>query len=199
MTRVEDQQLIEKIQSGNLGAFRELVEANKRTIYFLALDLTGQHHDAEDLSQEVFIKAFQSIRNFRRDAKIMSWLYRITVNAFIDKKRKKSWQILQFQLDREKDKQNCPDPTDNGIFSDPERTTESLLIQKNINRALNKLSPKERTAFVLRHYQQQSIKEIVDLMNISEGSVKSLIFRAIKKLQKALSFYKADLGLEDFS
>ncbi|MCD4665006.1 MAG: sigma-70 family RNA polymerase sigma factor, partial [Bacteroidales bacterium] len=62
-------------------AFRELVERYKKKIYYLAYDLTGNHHDAEDMSQEVFIKAFRSLKNFRGDAKLSSWLYRITVNT----------------------------------------------------------------------------------------------------------------------
>ena len=76
----EEQVLVECAHNGEMGAFRELVERYKKKVYYLSFDLTGNHHDAEDLSQEVFIKAYRSLKNFRGDAKLNSWLYRINRN-----------------------------------------------------------------------------------------------------------------------
>ena len=87
---IEECVLIERAKNGETSAFRELVERNKKNVYYLALDLTGNHHDAEDLSQEVFIKAYRNIKDFRSDSKLSSWLYRITVNTNINQYRKKS-------------------------------------------------------------------------------------------------------------
>lgn len=185
--------LIQQMQSGDINAFRDFVEKYKQQVYYLALDLTGHHHDAEDLSQEVFIKAYSSIQSFRKDAALSSWLYRITVNAFIDKKRKKAWQLLRFKLDS--DDENAtpfPEPAEPGISGDPERQMESALFQQHLEKAMAKLSPKEKTIFVLRHHHEKSINEIAEMLEIATGTVKSLIFRSLKKLQKELAFYQTE-------
>jgi len=197
MWEIDDRGLIEEIQRGNVAAFRELVERYKKRIYYLALDLTGNHHDAEDLSQDVFIKVYGSIHKFRMESKIHSWLYRITVNAFIDKKKKKFLKIIRLNSENDAEGRQLMAPVDEGINGDPERHTESKLIQKHINAALNRLSPKEKVVFIMKHYHEQTIKEIAQIINVSEGTVKSTLFRAINKLKTALSFYKEDLGWED--
>jgi len=97
----DEQVLIQRARIGEMSAFRELVEQYKKKIYYLSLDLTGNHHDAEDLSQEVFIKAYRSLKNFRGDAKFNSWLYRITVNTCISQRRKKSVAAMTLQEDSE--------------------------------------------------------------------------------------------------
>ena len=80
----DEHELVRRMQAGEPAAFRELVERYQRDVYGLAYDLCGNHHDAEDLSQEVFIKAYRAIGSFRADAKVGSWLYRITMNASLD-------------------------------------------------------------------------------------------------------------------
>ncbi|HSE39601.1 MAG TPA: sigma factor, partial [Acidobacteriota bacterium] len=79
----DEQELLSRAQKGDEGAFQTIVDKYKRQMYYLALDLTGNHHDAEDLSQEAFVKAYTSIQGFRGDAKISSWLHRIVVNAHL--------------------------------------------------------------------------------------------------------------------
>jgi RNA polymerase sigma-70 factor (ECF subfamily) len=85
----DDQKLVRQICKGDIASFRLLVERYKKKVYYLAYDMTGDHHDAEDISQEVFIKVFRFIKNFRQDAKLSSWLYQVTVNTCIDSQRKK--------------------------------------------------------------------------------------------------------------
>lgn len=133
MNAFDDQSLIKNIQSGNISAFRALVERYQKRIYYLALDLTGNHHDAEDLSQEVFIKVYKSINQFRMESKIHSWLYRITINAFIDKKKKKKMTIIELNHEKDEPGRQCVDPLDEGIDGDPERQAESKFIQQHIN------------------------------------------------------------------
>ena len=84
----DEQQLIRRAQEGEMHAFKELVARSKENVYRLAYDMVGNAHDAEDLSQEVFIKAFRSLARFRGDAKWSTWLYRITFNACLDFKKK---------------------------------------------------------------------------------------------------------------
>jgi len=196
-TEVTDERLlIERAQQGEMEAFRLLVERSKINVYRLAYDLTGNRHDAEDLSQDVFVKAFRSLRHFRGDAKWSTWLYRITVNAAMDRKKAKAQKHLMFRdpSAAEEDGQELspsdPEPS-------PDRLTDAGIIRGNIDRALEELSPKERSVFVLRHYHDLSLRQIAESMSISEGTVKSFLFRAIRRLRKSLECYRQDFGLEN--
>ncbi len=177
------------VDSAETPSFLEIVEANKRNVYYLALDLTGNHHDAEDLSQEVFIRAYQSIRDFRGDAKMSSWLYRITVNMFIDSKRRRALRFLPI-WDRKGEAKGEPVcVVDGSIQANPDHQLEASQIQENIDEALNRLTARERAVFVLRHYNGLLLKEVADVLGMAEGSVKSLLFRAVRKLQKELVLF----------
>ena len=197
MNKAEDRQLIEKIKQGEKEAFRELVEKYKKPLYYYCYRLCRNHADAEDLSQEVFIKVFRKIDQFREEAKIQTWMYRIASNAFIDKKRRKTVMIS------ETDNPEIEIRSDMAILQSqkseisPEINTESSMIQDHINTAMQKLSEKEKTAFILKHYEGLAIKEIAAIFKTTDGTVKSHLFRAVQKLQVALSFYRNDLGLEE--
>jgi RNA polymerase sigma-70 factor (ECF subfamily) len=191
----EDQRLVEKACAGETAAFRKLVERYQKQVYYLARDMTGNHQDAEDLSQDVFIKAYRSLDRFRGDAKFSSWLYRITVNTCIDKSRKKTLKSMQLEENMD-DMHSTTNDTPRQGFPDPEKTTEASLIRLHIETALQKLTDKERTVFVLRHYRSLKLNEIAEILEVNTGTVKSTLFRAIQKLQKLLSFYKEELGTE---
>ena len=168
-------------------AFHELVSLYKKKVYCLAFDIIGNHHDAEDISQEVFIKVFRSLNNFRRDAKMSSWLYKITVNASIDFHRKKAVKkSTSFDEVARLNIQEDPLPHQ-ALLSDPVQDTQASQIQKQISLSLQKITPKERAVFVMRHYNDLKTDEIAEIMNIKTGTVKSLLFRAITKLRKELS------------
>jgi RNA polymerase sigma-70 factor (ECF subfamily) len=193
----EERALVRRIQRGDAAAFRELVEGYKQQVYYLAHDLSGNHHDAEDLSQDVFIKAYRGIGTFRSGAKISSWLHRITVNAYIDSKRKKSHKMVTLAG---KDDEYGTDPVESAVdeaTANPEQVAASSGIREHVDAALQRLSEQERTVFVMRHYHDMPLKEISELLNVAEGTVKSLLFRSIRKLRAHLSFYKDELGLED--
>ena len=190
----EEQVLVKRMQQGDMSAFRELVERYKKNIYYLAHDLTGNHHDAEDLSQEVFIKAFRSMNKFRGDAKLISWLYRITVNTAISQKRKKSVSKMQLQENFEESINESDQINDSEFSRNPEKKAESGLMRNHLERAIEKLTPREKSIFVLRHYNDLPQKEIAEILKINLGTVKSMLFRAIKKLQKELAFYKEEVG-----
>jgi RNA polymerase sigma-70 factor (ECF subfamily) len=188
--------LVRQIQNGDISAFRELVETHKTQVYYLALDLHGNHHDAEDLSQEVFIKAYRGIEKFRGGAKISSWLYRITLNTFLGSKRKKADTIVTL-VNKQED--NAYDPVELAVAAtgNPEQAVVSRGISDHVNAALDRLSQQERAVFVMRHYHDMPLKEISSALDVAEGTVKSLLFRSIRKLREHLSFYKDELGLGD--
>ncbi len=172
--------LVKRACTGEKGAFEEIVETNKKKVFYLAYDLTGSVQDAEDLSQDVFLKAYRGLKKFKGEASLGSWLYRITMNAFLDRTRKKSYRAEKEQ--KELDNDSPPLST----HTNPEDYAESRQIQMHIEAAVQQLTPRERAVFMMRHYQGMPGKEVGKLLKISEGTVKSLLFRALKKLQKVL-------------
>ncbi|MCP5052050.1 MAG: RNA polymerase sigma factor, partial [bacterium] len=163
----------------------------------LAYDLTGSMQDAEDLSQDVFLKAYRGLSKFKGEASLSSWLYRITVNAYLDRKKKLSYKAEKEQRTLEGYEAVSPFDGNSAPLSvhvHPEDYAESEQIQVHIEAALEQLTPKERTVFVMRHYKGMPGKQVGELLDVSEGTVKSLLFRAIKKLQKILGHYQATMG-----
>lgn len=190
-----EQELIDQILRGDLSAFQGLVEIHKKKVYFVAYDIVGNHHDAEDLSQEVFIKVYRSIQSFRKDAKMSSWLYQITVNTCIDFLRKKSTRT-EDSIEEVYGVDMRPSPWKDKGNRGPELDAEGRMLQSRIQAALTKITPKERTVFVMRQYNDFKISEIAEILHVSEGTVKSLMFRAIKKLRKELEFLREETSLE---
>ncbi len=194
---VDDVNLIEKIKTGDKIAFRRLVEKYQPKLYRLALDLTSDPDDAEDLSQEVFIKIFKNIQQFRMESQVSSWLYRIAVNTYLSKKRLKIFSIIKSERKFIKSDGVLTEIPDDRAALNTERQAASALLQQRIQAALSKLSTREKVVFVLRHYHDYTMKEIARDLRLAEGTVKSLLFRAIKKMQVALTPFKNELGLED--
>jgi len=194
----DEQKLVERIRAGDIASFRELVEQYKKKIYYLAYDMVGNHQDAEDISQEVFIKVFRFIKTFRQDAKLSSWLYQVTVNSCIDMQRKKiaKPQVLMESSDIE-NIQHATSQAD-GKLSEPERKAAGNLLQSHIRKLLQKISPRERSVFVMRYYNEFKLNEIAEILNVSTNTIKSLLLRAKKKLKKELSPVREQAGLEAF-
>jgi len=191
-----EQNIIDRICRGDTAAFQRLVERYKKKIYFLAYDILGDHHEAEDISQEVFIKVFRSLRNFRRDAKMSSWIYQITANTCIDALRKKKSKP-QVNLEDFNHVSLQDNLAGGGTrVQNPELSAEASIMQHKIQNALHKVTPKERTVFVMRHYNDLKIKEIAETLQVSSGTVKSLLFRALKKLRKELSTHREKSSME---
>ena len=191
-----EQNIIDRICRGDTAAFQKLVERYKKKIYFLAYDILGDHHEAEDISQEVFIKVFRSLRNFRRDAKMSSWIYQITANTCIDALRKKKSKP-QVNLEYFNHVSLQDNLAGGGTrVQNPELSAEASIMQHKIQNALHKVTPKERTVFVMRHYNDLKIKEIAETLQVSSGTVKSLLFRALKKLRKELSTHREKSSME---
>lgn len=189
----DEKLLIDRARNGDTDAFRQLVERSKITTYRLAYDLTGNRHDAEDLSQEAYIRAFRGLPSFRGDAKWSSWLHRITLNTFLDQKKAKRTDTVEYNDELESPELNsnhrAPAPG-------PDRRADGSLIQEQIERALGCLSPTERSVFVMRHYHDMPIREIGSALTIAEGTVKVHLFRAVRRMQRKLEFFRAELGLE---
>jgi len=173
-------------------SFHELVERHKKALYYLSLDLTGNHHDAEDLSQDVFIRAHKGLAGFRGDSTTLTWLRRIAVNTYLNQKRKKSWSMLRFLDDQSGHEAAGQDLLRAEDGSTDESASKNIL-RAHIDRALNRLSPREKTAFVLRHFNDLSTRETSEVMGTAEGTIKSLLFRATKKMQDELADFRSEI------
>ena len=193
----DDRMLVDRAQNGDTDAFRVLVERSKVDVYRLAYDLTGNRHDAEDLSQDVFVKAYRSLSNFRGDAKWSTWLYRIAVNAHRDHVRPKMQRTLDYRDDLERHDIVGSTMNSHNDTITPDRSAESSMIQERIEQALETLTSRERSVFVLRHYHHLPLKQIAGTLKIAEGSVKAYLFRALQRLQSELAYYRTDLGVKE--
>lgn len=179
-----EQQLVERARQGDRNAFQQIVESHKEQVFQLALGMTRNHHDAEDMVQEVFLKAYRSLQRFRGQAKLSSWLYRITFNTCHDARRRQrpeesrslaeAGEAATLQLAEE------------SPMADPHRRSESQQIGHRVRSALGQLTTAERSVFVLRHYNQLSTREAAEALDRAEGTVKNLLFRALRKLRDEL-------------
>ena len=192
MEQRDERILVERASGGDMSAFREIVEQYKRQIYSVSLDFTGNHHDAEDVLQEVLMKVYRSLHKFRGDARLGTWLHRVTVNTCLDRRRKPSLPVTSSEeIPLYEERVAAADPRSN-----PERSAESTRMQEHIDGALAALTPLERSVFVLRNYSGLPLKEVARVLGKSEGTVKNMLWRALRKLQKELAFYRRELGLE---
>lgn len=180
-----DADLIRLAQSDDTDAFCELAERYARRIYLLAFHYCRNAQDAEDLSQEVWLKAYQSLRGFRSDASFYTWLRRITINTFLNHQRSRSFlkqgqtTIAQF-LSFDANTTNIP----SDVAS--EKALLNKMLFENVMSALAELTPSQRLIFLLRHYEGMSYEEIANAMNCSIGTAKKSVWRAIAKLRARL-------------
>ena len=193
----DEHELIAGLARGDRAAFRELVETHKKKVYFLALDMVGNPVDAEDVSQEVFLKVFRSFETFNREAKLGSWLYRITYNACIDHLRKRASTPEPMEDEAlEASFRSYPQVSAPRASDDPAVAAEYAQLRERIERALETVSPQEKAVFVLRHHEDLALGDIAEALGLSVGSVKSYLFRAVRKLRKELLPAGAAAGLE---
>jgi RNA polymerase sigma-70 factor (ECF subfamily) len=182
-----DIELIKRAQAEDIDAFCLLAERYARRIYRLASHYCRNPEDAEDLSQEVWLKAYLALRTFRFDSSFYTWLRRITINAFLNHRRssffRRRGQVTTVQL--------LPlDVEDAVLFESSSMSQENIynkLLFESVVNALAELTPGQRLAFLLRHYEGMSYDEIANAMNCSTGTVKKGVWRAIGKLRARLS------------
>ncbi len=190
--------LIGRIKNGDDNAMEEIVKLYKKKVYFLAYDLMGNQADAEDLVQDVFLKAYSSIKRFRGDSRFSTWLYRITVNRSIDLRRRKANVIINDSEELDEQVFTVDEKGDSGT-EDPHQQFNNAEIAEHIRRALRNVSPREKTAFVLKHFNELPIAEVANVMGVSAGTVKSLLFRAVQKLRKELAYFNDSILTEEAS
>ena len=185
MIYASDIELIEGIKSGSRNmAVNQFARKYQSFVYSTALRFLQSHDDAEDIAQEVFIKALSSIHKFRADSSLKTWLYRITVNMCINAKRKKRFLSIFSSDSSEQDEE----PYDKFLRNEttPEKTFENKEFEENFLKTLNKLPEKQRETFVLRYFEELSYEEISQSLGTSVGGLKANYFQAVKKLSSLI-------------
>lgn len=176
---------VARAQAGDPDAFRDLVDRHSRRIYRLAFRMTGSAQDAEDVVQEAFLRAYRQLDRFESRANFGTWLHRITVNCSIDLMRARP-RREEAQDDNTLDGLGAAGAAPAGGSAEPERLALSAEIQARVAEAMERLSPMERAAFTLRHFEGMSIEEIGRSLNLRTNATKHSIFRAVRKMRVAL-------------
>jgi RNA polymerase sigma-70 factor, ECF subfamily len=169
-------------RDGDSEAFRALVERHSRAVYRLAHRMTGNSQDAEDVVQETFLKAYRQLGRFESRANFGTWLHRIAVNCSIDVIRGRKHQ----EAGHDAADLEALDAEDQRVDPSPERLMLSSEVQERVGKAMETLTHMERAAFVLRHFEGQSIEEISRALGLKANAAKHSIFRAVRKMRLAL-------------
>lgn len=184
---MEDSEAIKLIKQGEREQFKVLVERYQTMVFRTCMGFLHNQHDAEDLTQEVFIKAYQSIDSFKGDSAFSTWIYRIAVNASLNKVRANSKNFLFQRLDNLLGSGKNHEPS--VVFHESENPEDILVKDEHrqwVQKALDSLPGNQRTAIVLSKYDELSQKDIAEIMNTTEGAVESLIQRAKTNLREKL-------------
>lgn len=185
MRSMESTELLGRIQSGDRLAEKQLVDEFQVKVFNICNGLLHNVHDAEDITQEVFLEVFRHAKDFRGDSKIGTWIYRIAVNRSLNFLRSNRWNKWLNQVD------DFISFSDNGK---PEPYTSEQGLELNeqkqiLQKAIDALPQNQRVAFTLNKIEELSYNEIAQVMDISHSAVESLIHRAKLKLQKLLKNY----------
>jgi RNA polymerase sigma-70 factor (ECF subfamily) len=176
-----ERELVRRMRTGDPDAFRELVESYSRPLFKAAWRVLGDGEAAEEAVQVAFVRAWRGLDTFDDRAELATWLYRIAVNAAIDlrrRERRRPAEPLPTDLDGE--------PRTRSAEPDPYRRAVSSEIARRTREAIAELTPAERTALLLRHFEGRPIAEIARALGKGENATKQTVFRAVRKLRLAL-------------
>jgi len=192
LAKLEERVLVEQAQTGNRAAFEELVRRYDRDVLRLALNLMKRTEDARDVYQEAFLKVFRNLHRFRFECSFYTWLYRIVTNVCLDHLRRRQarpedqapeMHSAQFEdgsvdfFERQREHR---------ATLDPERNLLGQEIKTRLAAAMERLSPRERMVFEMKHYQGLKLRAIGEVLGTSEETVKNSLFRATRKLRTEL-------------
>jgi RNA polymerase sigma-70 factor (ECF subfamily) len=181
---VSDHELIRGARAGNAAAFEQLVYRYDEKVLALALRYVGSRDDAKDIYQEVFVRVYRALGSFRMESEFSTWLYRITVNV-----------CLSHKSDRKRRPEASPgegprDARDIAAIPAEDASADERMhaaeIASRVAGAVERLSPKQRLVFTLRHYQGHKLREIASMMECTEGTVKRYLFAATQKMREEL-------------
>ena len=189
-----DAELIARAAEGDSSAFQLLVEQHRSMVYRVAYQFAGNHYDAEDIAQDVFIKVYRSLSRFRQDSQFTSWIYRIAMNACIDHRRRQlsagtAPSGARFNEDAEQQMVNTPEDGPG-----PETTAYAGELGSVLETAIGRLPHGQRIVFVMRHYEGLKLGEIASALGLAEGTVKRQLHAAVHRLRAVLNAANVTVG-----
>jgi len=180
---LNEHSVIRAVLSGDTEAYRALVVRHSSSLFRVAYRITGNEADADEVVQEAFLRGYQKLPSFQFKARFGTWIYRIAVNCAFNRVERHAPEARQFSLsDAEHVQEQLQDPD-----AGPERLFLSKEMAERQTFAMHALTPLERTAFLLRHVEDQSTSEIAEALNMAPNAVKQAVFRAVQKLRRRLA------------
>lgn len=184
---ISEKELILKAQVGDQTAFEQLIYNYDRAVLSIAMRYVRNNDDAKDIYQEVFIRVYKSLKKFEFRSEFSTWIFRITTNVCLTyKSRKKDQLMVPLQEEFEEDNSEFGRVELISDEKSPEEETLNTDLKNFIGNAVDSLSERQRITFVLKHYEGYKIKEIAEMLNCKEGTVKKYLFDAINNLRKKL-------------
>ena len=184
---IAEKEIILKAQKGDQVAFEQLIYNYDKAVLSIAMKFVRDSDDAKDVYQEVFIRVYRSLKNFEFRSEFSTWIFRITTNVCLTyKSRKKEQFMVPLQEEFEEDNFQIRKFELISDEKSPEEESLSKDLQNFIGNAVDSLSERQRITFVLKHYEGYKIREIAEMLNCKEGTVKKYLFDAIKNLRKKL-------------
>jgi RNA polymerase sigma-70 factor, ECF subfamily len=183
-----EDELISRAQSADLDAFCLLTQRFERRIYSLALHYCHNHQDAEDLSQEVWLKSYQALNTFKGESSFYTWLRKITINCFLNHQRARSFrwrgqtttvQLVDVDLITASERL--------APAADSEKALLNRIMVEKVMQALSELTSQQRLIFLLKHHEEMTYEEISKAVGCSTGTAKKSVFRAVIKLREHLN------------
>lgn len=186
----EDAQLVGRAQAGDASAFDELVVKYSPRLYGLIYNMTSNHEDTNDLLQDVFAKAYKSIRGFKGKSSFYTWIHSIAVNMTLNFLKKRGRRFHMSLDDVDSSIQNDKEFIEQTATSTPVREVDLTELQRRLNEAMQKLSDEHRAVVTMFHIQGMPHAEISKILNVSEGTVRSRLFYANRQLQNYLEEFR---------
>jgi RNA polymerase sigma-70 factor, ECF subfamily len=182
--RTDEQQLVQRIQSGDEIAFRQLVDRYQAKVLSIVHGVLRNHNDAEDIAQQVFAKIYLSVGKFDNRSSLLTWIYKITVNECYDYLRKKRVRKLVYESDFNEEDSQRMEYSASGADSAP--TADVNLERRDIVvKLMGKISEEERQLMMLKEVEGHSVEELASMMGMNENTIKVKLFRTRQKLVKA--------------
>lgn len=187
LVEADERELIRRAQRGDRSAFDSLVRLYDHEVLRLVVKLVRSPDEAQDLYQEAFLKVYRSLGHFRFDARFSTWLYRVVMNVCLDHlRRQKTRNEVQPPAREDGEVEYFQTVPDERPDVNPHRALEGSEICHRLQQALERLNPRERMVFELKHYQGLKLRVIGELCGTSEETAKNCLFRATQKLRLAL-------------
>ncbi len=191
VTSEDEKKLVHAAINGDMQSYDRLVSLYRGKIYALTYNMTGNNSDAEDMVQEVFIKAYKYIRHFKNKSSFYTWIYRIAVNHSINFLKKRNRHKFYSLDDVDNNIKHDPDYVELSSKSGPFRDASLNELQGKLNEAIQKLSERHRAVVVMHDIQGMPHEQIAEIMKCSTGTVRSRLFYARRQLQLFLKEYRS--------